>query len=118
MPSKQDPIRSMQHVLVDLRYEKAYIFNNLIKCNFCNFTLWMPPYLGCPGPSSRSPPLCIPLLPVTTLPMSSVPVPVFTISFFSNFIYCHSVNISCLPTLFSNVTDRFMFAVLSFVLLN
>ena len=46
----------MQHVLVDLRYKKAYIFNNLIKCNFCNFTLWMPPYLGCPGPSPRSPP--------------------------------------------------------------
>ena len=43
MPSKQDPIRSMQHVLVDLQYEKAYIFNNLIKCDFCNFTLLMLP---------------------------------------------------------------------------
>ena len=42
MLPKQDPLRSMQHVLVDLRYEKAYIFNNLIKCNFCNFTLLMP----------------------------------------------------------------------------
>ena len=58
MPPKQNPIRSMQHVLVDLRYEKAYIFNNLIKYNFCNFTLWMSPYLECPGPSPRSlPPL-------------------------------------------------------------
>jgi len=28
---------------------------------FCNFTLWMPPCLGCQGPSSRSPPLCTPL---------------------------------------------------------
>ena len=46
----------MQHVLVDLRYEKAYIFNNLIKCTFCNFTLLMPSYLGCPGPSPRLPP--------------------------------------------------------------
>ena len=55
MLPKQDLIRSMQHVLVDLRYEKAYNFNNLIKCNFCNFTLLMPPYLGCPGPSSPSP---------------------------------------------------------------
>ena len=55
MPPKQDPIRSMQHVLVDLRYEKAYIFNNLIKCNFSNFTRLIPLYLGCPKPSPRSP---------------------------------------------------------------
>ena len=56
MAPKQDPIRSMQHVLVDLRYEKAYISNNLIKRYFCNFTLLMPSYLGCPGPSPRLPP--------------------------------------------------------------
>ena len=49
MPPKQDPIRSMQHVLVDLRYKKAYIFNNLTKCSFCNFTLLMPPTLNARG---------------------------------------------------------------------
>jgi len=32
--------------------------------NFCNFTLWMPPCLGCPGPAPRSLPLCTPLLGV------------------------------------------------------
>ena len=49
MLPKQDPLRSMQHVLVDLRYEKAYIFNNLIKCNFCNFILLMLPILDARG---------------------------------------------------------------------
>ena len=44
----------MQHVLVDLRYEKTHIFNKFIKCNFCNFTLLMPPTLD-------APPLCTPL---------------------------------------------------------
>ena len=53
---KQNPIRSMQPVLVDFQYKKAYIFNNLIKCNFFDFTLLMPPYLQCPGPSPPSPP--------------------------------------------------------------
>ena len=51
MPPKQDPIRSMQDVLVDLQHKKSIIFNNLIKCNFCYFTLLIPPYLGCLGPS-------------------------------------------------------------------
>ena len=36
-------------MLVDLRYEKAYILTNLIKCNFCNFTLLMPPTLDARG---------------------------------------------------------------------
>jgi len=31
----------MQYVLVDLQYEEASGYNILIKCNFCNFTLWM-----------------------------------------------------------------------------
>ena len=48
MSPKQDPIRSKQHRLVDLQYKKAYIFNNLIKCNFCNFLL-MPPILDARG---------------------------------------------------------------------
>ena len=55
---KQDPIRSMQHVLVDLQYEKAYIFNNLIKCSFCNFTHLMPPTLDARG--------CRPVRPLYT----------------------------------------------------
>ena len=46
----------MHHVLVDLRYEKAYIFNNLIKCIFV-ISLFDAPYLGCPGPLPRLPPL-------------------------------------------------------------
>ena len=45
----------MQHVLVGLRHEKAYIFSNLIKCNFCNHS-FDAPYLECPGPPPRSPP--------------------------------------------------------------
>ena len=62
MPPKQDPIRFMQHVLVDLRYKTAYILNNLIKCNFCNFTLLMPPTLDALGRHLvRPPPLCTPL---------------------------------------------------------
>ena len=53
-------------MLLDFRYEKAYTFNNLIKCEFCNFILLTPPppYLGYPEPSLRSlspPPLCTPL---------------------------------------------------------
>jgi len=32
------------------------------KCTFCNFTLWMTHCLGCPGPSSRSCPLCTSLV--------------------------------------------------------
>ena len=56
MLPKQDPITSMQHVLVDLQYEKAYIFSNLIKYNFCNFTLLMP------GAVTPFAPLCAPLV--------------------------------------------------------
>ena len=39
--------------------------NHLITAfKFCNFTLWMPPCLGCTWPSPRSPPpLCTPLSP-------------------------------------------------------
>ena len=43
-------------MLVNLRYERTYIFNNLKECNFCNFTLLMPPYLGFLALSPRSPP--------------------------------------------------------------
>jgi len=32
-------------------------YKMLIKCTFCNFTLWMTHCLRCPGPSPRSPPL-------------------------------------------------------------
>ena len=46
----------MQHVLVDLRYEKAYIFDNLTKCDFCNFTLLMPPSLDARGRRPVRPP--------------------------------------------------------------
>ena len=56
MTPKQDPIRSMQHVLVDLRYEKAYICNNLIKCNFCYFNLMMPHTLNPLGCRTMRPP--------------------------------------------------------------
>ena len=61
MSPKKDPIRSMQHVLVDLRYEKAYIFNNFLKFNFCNFTLLMPPTLDARDRRPVRPPLCTPL---------------------------------------------------------
>ena len=35
------------------QYEKAYIFNNLIKCNFCNFTFWMPRAVAPFAPSAH-----------------------------------------------------------------
>jgi len=43
-----------------LTIEKIIYLQHL---NFCNFTLWMPPCFGCPGPSPRSTPplLCTPL---------------------------------------------------------
>jgi len=44
----------MQHVLV-LQYEEESSYRTLIKCNFCNFTLWIP---GTVAPFS---PLCTPL---------------------------------------------------------
>ena len=47
----------MQHVSVDLRYKKAYVFNNLIKCNDCNFILLMPPTLDARGRRPVRPPL-------------------------------------------------------------
>ena len=46
----------MQLVLVDLRYETADIFNKLIKLNFCNFTLMMPPTLDSRGRRPVRPP--------------------------------------------------------------
>ena len=53
----------MQHVLVDLRYEKAYIFNNSKKCNYCNFLFLMPPTLDARGRRPVRPsPLYTPLL--------------------------------------------------------
>jgi len=46
----------MQCALVALQYEEVSGHNILIKINFCNFTIWMQPFLRCPGPSPRSPP--------------------------------------------------------------
>jgi len=36
----------MQYVLVALQYEEASNYSVLIKCNFYNFTLWMPGVMG------------------------------------------------------------------------
>jgi len=41
--------------VVALQYEEATRCSILIKCYFCNFTLWMPCF-GYPGPSTRLPP--------------------------------------------------------------
>jgi len=42
-PSGKFPRKSIQHVLIAI-HEEADLFNNsfYIKCNFCNFTLWLP----------------------------------------------------------------------------
>jgi len=47
MPLRHVYIRSRQYVLVALQYERASSYSNSLKCNYCNFTLWMPPCLGC-----------------------------------------------------------------------
>jgi len=46
-------------------FHRSSSYKILIKCTFCNLTRWMTHCLGCPGPSSRSCPLCTSL--VTTL---------------------------------------------------
>ena len=45
----------MQHVLLALQYEEKSSSNILIKCDFCNFTLWMPPALEFSRPSPVRP---------------------------------------------------------------
>jgi len=49
----------MKHVLVALKYEKVSSYS--LKCNFCNFTLWMPPALYARDRRSVCPHLCTPL---------------------------------------------------------
>jgi len=44
-PLRQVPFRSVQHVLVALQYEEASSYSILIKCNICDFILWIPPWL-------------------------------------------------------------------------
>jgi len=71
-----------QRNLKDLKKEKnnSYSLNKFywlsstgkfLSFKFCNFTLWMPPCLGCSGPSPRSPPLCTPLFRVRKTPVEN-----------------------------------------------
>jgi len=50
----------MQHVSIDL--QKVLLLQHL---NFCNFTLCMPPWLGCPAGAPFAPPLHATVLGIT-----------------------------------------------------
>jgi len=51
----------MHDVLAALQYEEASSYSILIKCNVCNFTLWMLPALDAQGHRLIPPLLCTPL---------------------------------------------------------
>jgi len=63
MPFTQAPIRSIQHVSVDLQCEEAFSYRISIKYNFCNLTLQISPALDAwgsrPFATALPGPLCI-----------------------------------------------------------
>jgi len=74
----------MHYMLVALQYENVCSYNILIKCNFCNFTLWMTPAVDARGRRPVRLPLYTPLISIDFA---------LTMVSYSSLLYLHCVRL-------------------------